>query len=367
MSFVEKCNQIQNFNIQDYLAGVSEHDVENILKKNKLDETDFLYLLSPAAENYLEEMAQKAHNLTNQWFGKTIQLYMPLYISNYCQNQCRYCGFNQKNKIKRRKLSLKEIEKEARIIADKGIRHVVVLTGESRKHTPLSYLQEAIRISKKYFASVCLEIFPLKTEEYRKLNQSGADCLTVYQEVYDRKIYRELHPSGPKRNYEFRLDTPERAARAGFRAVNIGTLFGLANVEKEAYLSGLHAHYLENNYLDCEISLSIPRLNDHEGDFTSEHNLSDKKFVQILLAYRLFLPKVGINISTRESANFRNNLLKLGVTKMSAGSRTEVGGYQKDNKTSGQFDISDRRSVKSVVNMIKKSGYQPVFKNWEQV
>lgn len=367
MTFVKKCKQMQNADIENYLVQVSEQNMRNTLNKNKLNETDFLNLLSPAAENYLEDMARKAHRLTNQWFGKTILLYMPLYISNYCKNQCLYCGFNQKNQIKRRKLNPEEIEKEARIIADKGIRHIVILTGESRKHTPLSYLKEAIRISKKYFASVCLEIFPLETEEYRELNKAGADCLTVYQEVYDRKVYRQVHPAGPKKDYDFRLETPERVAQAGLRAVNIGALFGLANIEKEAYLSGLHARHLENNYLDCEISLSIPRLNDHEGDFTSKHKLSDKKFVQIMLAYRLFLPKVGINISTRETARFRDNLIKLGVTKMSAGSRTEVGGYQKENKTTGQFDISDRRSVKSVVNMIKKSGYQPVFKNWEQV
>lgn len=366
MSFAKIIDNIHDFNIQDYLQNVSDSDIENSLNKKELNRRDFLNLLSPGAENYLEEMAQKAHRLTVQWFGKTIKLYAPLYISNYCSNQCLYCGFNQKNRISRQKLSLNEIDREAQIIDQKGIKHILLLTGESRQHTPISYIREAIRIQKKYFSSICLEMFPMDLEEYKNLIQAGADCLTVYQEVYDKDNYQRVHQAGKKRDYYYRLETPERGAQAGFRAINIGTLFGLANLEKEAYLSGLHAQYLENTYLDCEISISIPRLNTHEGDYQAAYRLSDKKFVQFLLAYRLFLPRVGINISTRESADFRDNLLKLGVTKMSAGSKTEVGGYTKAVDSTAQFDISDNRSVEKVVSKIQASGYQPVFKDWER-
>jgi 2-iminoacetate synthase len=366
MSFGGIADQLQDFKIREYFQSVTEKDVLSAIHKKELNEKDFLNLLSPRAVNYLEEMAYRAHKLTVQWFGRTIKLYAPLYISNYCTNQCLYCGFNQKNKIQRRKLSPEEIARESRLIAQKGIKHILLLTGESSSHTSMAYLREAVEIQKKYFASICLEMFPMEIEEYRSLIRTGADCLTVYQEVYDQKVYEKVHLAGRKNDYYFRLNTPERGARAGFRALNIGALFSLAQLEKEAYLSGLHAKYLETRYPQCEISISIPRLNPHEGDFNPQYSLSDRKFVQFLLAYRLFLPRVGINISTRESSDFRNHLLKLGVTKMSAGSRTEVGGYSRMDDSTAQFDISDERSVAEVAQIIRKSGYQPVFKDWER-
>ena len=365
MSFQKILDNYQNLDTEEYFSKLKDSEIKQSLHKNSLDRYDFLNLLAPQAEKYLEKMAQIAHQKTKKWFGKTIKLYIPQYTSNYCVNQCKYCGFNINNDIKRRKLSLDEIEKEAKIISQSGMQHILILTGGSREQTPLEYIQEVIEIHKKYFSSICLEVYPMSRENYEMLIDTGADCLTIYQEVYDKEIYNKVHPAGPKSNYQFRLNAPERGAKAGFRAISIGALFGLADLEKEAFLSGLHAQYLEDNYLECDISLSLPRMNTHEGSYNQKYHLNNKKFVQFLLAYRLFLPKVGINISTRESPDFRDNLIKLGVTKMSAGSRTEVGGYLKQDKTEPQFNLNDKRSIKEVIQSIREQGYQPVFKDWE--
>ncbi|MDW7675935.1 MAG: 2-iminoacetate synthase ThiH, partial [Bacillota bacterium] len=325
----------------------------------------FLALLSPKAESHLEEMAQKALRLTVQHFGKVIFLYTPLYLANYCVNECVYCSFSIKNKITRKQLSMEEVEQEAKTIAQSGIRHILILTGESRKKSSIDYLKGCVEVLKKYFSSIAIEIYPLTELEYGDLINSGVDSLTIYQEVYDESAYDQLHIKGPKKDYRFRLDAPERACKAKMRAVNIGSLLGLENWRKEAFSTGLHAHYLQNNYIDTEISLSLPRIRPHLGQFHPKSVVDDKSFVQILLAYRLFLPRAGITVSTRESAEFRDNLMKLGVTKMSAGSSTEVGGYSGEDSDQGQFDISDERSVEEMRKAIYGHGYQPVFKDWD--
>jgi len=222
----------------------------------------------------------------------------------------------------------------------------------------------AVGVLKKYFSSISIEIYPMEIDEYKILKNAGVDGLTVYQEVYDKKIYKKVHTSGEKRDFLYRLDTPERGAKAGFRAINIGSLFGLAEIKKEAFFSGIHAKYLMDKYLECEVSLSLPRINHAEGEFKPDFELDDKTFLQIMLAYRAFMPMVGINVSTRERAEFRDNLIGLGVTKFSAGSKTDVGGYANEEKSTAQFDISDDRSVQEIVDMIKSRGYQPVFKDW---
>ena len=367
MSFYNEYIKYRDFNFENFFEKLTDEHIVRAINKEKLDEYDFLTLLSERAEKHLEEMAQKANRLTLQHFGKVIFLYTPMYLANYCVNQCAYCGFNVTNKIVRKKLELDEVEREAEAIAETGLKHILILTGESRKKTPLSYIKDCVKILKKYFSSITIEIYPLTEEEYRELVVAGVDGLTVYQEVYNEKTYDKIHIRGPKKDYRFRLDTPERACRASMRSVNIGALLGLENWRSESFFTGLHASYLQNKYLDTEISVSLPRMRPHAGSFQSVYRVEDKNIVQIMLALRLYMPRVGITISTRERAEFRDNLIGLGVTKMSAGSSTKVGGHTLGEESDGQFDISDPRSVEEMKITIYKKGYQPVFKDWHAI
>lgn len=368
MSFYDVVETYESFDFKTYFDAVSDAQIEESLTKEKPNWRDLLNFLSPRAQNFLEPMARKARQLTIQYFGRTIQLYIPLYISNYCTNECVYCGFNRVNRIRRKKLTLEEIAAEAEAISKTEMKHILVLTGEAREVTPMDYIEAAIGIIKKRFASVSIEMFPMETDEYRRLKAAGVDGLTVYQEVYDREIYRKVHPAGKKADYRYRLDTPERGAQAGIRMINIAPLFGLGDQRREAFLAGLHAKYLDDNYLDTEISLSLPRMNAAEGGFTPTHPVDDKSFVQFILAYRLFLPRSGITVSTRESAALRDRLMFLGVTRMSAGSRTDVGGYTEPRACStAQFEINDDRDVADIIQAIRDRGFQPVFKDWELI
>jgi 2-iminoacetate synthase len=365
MSFYNELLNYKSFDLDAFWKTIGENEIKRTLASENCRPLDFLSLLSPAAGNHLEDMAQLAHRLTVRNFGKVIFLYAPLYLSNYCVNQCTYCSFNIKNRIVRKKLTLEEVEKEAKIIAELGIRHILILTGESRKESSLAYIKDCVQILKTYFSSIAIEIYAISREEYGELIYAGVDSLTIYQEVYDEDAYDQLHMKGPKKDYLFRLDAPERACQAKMRAVNIGALLGLENWRKEAFLVGLHANYLQNKYIDTEISVSVPRIRPHLGAFQPKCLVDDKSFVQTLLALRIFLPRAGITVSTRESAQFRDNLIKLGVTKMSAGSSTEVGGYAAKGESQDQFEISDERSVEEVKTMIYQQGYQPVFKDWD--
>lgn len=368
MSFYTTIERYQEFDFPGFFDRVTLDAVDRSLGKEKLSEIDFLTLLSPLAASRLEQMAQKAHQLTVQYFGRTIQLYIPLYISNYCSNECVYCGFHRGNAIERRKLTLAEIEEEARSIASTGMQHVLVLTGEAPRVTPTDYLEDAVRLLKRYFASVAIEIFPMEVEEYRRLKDAGVDGLTLYQEVYDQDSYAKVHIAGRKADYRYRLDAPERGARAGFRMVNIGPLIGLGEVRSEVFFCGLHAKYLEDTFLDTEISLSLPRMNPAEGDYTAEFAADDRTFVQFMTALRCFRPRAGINVSTRENDVFRDHLIRLGATRFSAGSCTGVGGYtEEDSGGTEQFEITDQRSVAEVVQAIRDSGYQPVYKDWDRI
>jgi 2-iminoacetate synthase len=313
-------------------------------------------------------MAQKARRLTVQYFGRTIQLFIPLYISNLCSNQCLYCGFNRTHTIERSTLSLAEIETEAHAISRTGMQHLLLLTGESSEATPMDYIEAAVRLLKRHFASVSIEIFPLDEAQYRRLKTAGVDGLTLYQEAYDRSVYRQVHLAGRKTDYLYRLDAPERGARAGFRAVNIGPLVGLGEKRREVFMCGLHARYLDDRFLDTEIGLSLPRLNPAEGGFQPAHPADDRTFVQFLLALRLFLPRAALTVSTRERARFRDRLIQLGVTRLSAGSCTGVGGYARPaERRAAQFEISDQRSVAQVAQAIAAQGYQPIYKDWDLI
>ena len=367
MNFYKEYLRFKDFAFEQFWEKVDDYQLQRILQKERISSLEFLALLSPKGEQYLENMAQKAHRLTVQHFGRTILLYTPMYLSNYCVNRCLYCGFNVGNRLTRKQLTLREVEKEAEVISSTGLKHILILTGEAPQKANLSYLQDCVQILKRYFTSIAIEIYPLEEGEYAQLISAGVDGLTIYQETYQEDVYQEVHLEGPKKDYHFRLNAPEQACLAGMRSVNIGALLGLAEWRKEAFFTGLHANYLQNKYLDTEISLSLPRLRPHLGGFNPAFPVNDKNMVQILLAFRLFMPRAGITISTRESGVFRDSLLPLGITKMSAGSTTAVGGHTSKETNTGQFEISDERDVEEMRRAILGLGYQPVFKDWQAI
>lgn len=343
----------------------SPREVGKTLGKENLSERDFLVLLSPAAEYFLEEMAQRAHRETVQYFGRTIRIYTPLYLSDFCDNTCVYCGFNRNNPFPRKRLSLEEVQREGEAISKKGFQDLLVLTGESRTFTPASYLAQACEILYQYFPALSVEVYPLKREEYEALHCAGVNGLTIYQETYNARLYDVLHPSGPKKNFRFRLEAPERGGEARLRWINIGVLLGLDNWRKDVFFLGLHARYLMERFPHCEIGVGIPRLRPHFGIPLSPQMVSDRNVVQIICALRLFLPRLGISLTTREEPEFRNNLIPLGITRMSAGSITSVGGHDTTNKDNiPQFEIADHRSLEELAEVIVARGYEPVTHDW---
>jgi 2-iminoacetate synthase len=367
MSFYSVLKNWEDFDFEGYFSKLTHEDIKRTLQKEKMEDLDFLNLLSPKAQNFLEDIAKKSYSVTRQYFGNIISLYIPLYVSNYCTNHCAYCGFNKENKIIRKHLSLDEVEKELIAISKTGMSHIILLTGEAEGLIDIDYLKGVVEKAVKYFPSVSIEVLPLETDDYEVLKDSGLDGLTVYQEAYDEKIYDKVHISGRKKDYKFRLDTPERGAIAGLRSINIGALFGLGEIKKEAFFSGLHLKYLTDKYLNTEFGISIPRINVAEGGFQPFHIMDDTSFIQVMMAYRLFQPKAGITVSTRENHDFRNNIMPLGVTKFSAGSKTGVGGYAQGDQSTCQFEISDKSSIEETENCIRERGFQPVYKDWHLI
>ncbi len=367
MSFYPICAEYNAAPLKEQFDAVTEEDVRRAIAKTSPGPEDFLALISPTAQPFLEEMAEKASQLTLQHFGRTIQLFTPLYLSNYCTNHCVYCGFNAKNKIPRTQLEPEQLEQEAKAIAATGLKHLLILTGEARKKASPEYLAECMGVLSKYFPSVSIEIYAMDENEYADLVKVGVDGLTIYQETYDEALYETLHPRGPKKDFRYRLDAPERGCKAGMRVVNVGALLGLSEWRNDALITGMHAAYLQAKYPDVDISVSLPRMRPHVGEFQPASIVSDRDMVQTMLALRIFLPRLGITVSTRENAEFRENILPLGVTKMSAGVSTEVGGHSQDGEKVGQFDISDERSVDEMCEALRARGYQPVFKDWEPI
>ena len=363
MSFNDLRRQYSDFDFAAYFETVSHREVTAVLAKNRLSALDYLTLLAPRAADCLEAMAQKAHRLTVANFGKVILLYTPLYLANYCVNHCVYCGFQAGAKTPRKMLSLAEVAAEAEIIAASGLKHILILTGEARQKSSVEYIRQCVEVLRAYFTSISIEIYPLEEAEYAELIAAGVDGLTIYQEVYHPDDYLLLHPSGPKRDYLFRLEAPERACRAGIWAVNVGALLGLREWRTEAFFTGLHADYLQNQFPAVEVSVSPPRLRPHAGAQQTFATVSDRDLVQYILAYRLFMPRGGLTVSTRESPELRERLVKLGVTKMSAGSCTAVGGRLAEDAV-GQFEIWDERGVPEMAAMLYEQGYQPIYKNW---
>lgn len=366
-SFYDQVVHWEQAGLTERIAAARENDVLRALEKDSCDEHDFLALVSPAAAPHLEAMARKSRALTLAQFGKVIFLYAPLYLANICDNECVYCGFRHSNRISRKKLSPEEAVREARVIAASGIRHVLVLTGESRVATPVSYIAECISRIKPFFTSISIEIYSLTTAEYVELAAAGADGMTMYQETYNEALYRSLHLKGPKTDYRGRLESPERACRAGMRSIGVGALQGLDDFRRDGFFTGLHAAWLQDTFPDVEIGVSLPRIQPQVGGYTSRCAVTDRDFVQLLTALRIFLPRASMTVSTRERVEFRRNLIGLGVTRLSAGSRTEVGGYSQADNSEGQFSIADTSTVDDVKAMVEGSGYQPVFKDWQML
>ncbi len=365
MSFYRLYKIWQDDDLDGRLRSTTDADVRRALQKRHLDAADFLCLLSPAAEPHLEAMARRAHDLTIAHFGRSMVLYTPLYLSNYCTNGCVYCGFKHANRITRRQLTLDAVEAEARAIAASGLKHILILTGDAPKIAGIDYIERCCGILRRYFTAIGIEIYALTEAEYRRLIAAGVDSLTIYQETYNETLYARLHPNGPKRDYRFRLDAPERACRSGMRAVNVGALLGLDDWRRDAFVTGLHAGCLQDRYPQTEISVSLPRIRPQVGGYQPASVVEDRHIVQIMTALRCFMPRLGITISTRERASFRDRLLPLGVTRMSAGSCTAVGGHTDGDPGTGQFDIADQRSVAQMAAMLRSAGWQPVYKDWQ--
>ncbi|MDP5274507.1 2-iminoacetate synthase ThiH [Chengkuizengella axinellae] len=363
MGFYETLKELEYTPFESIFSSISSAEIERILQKKYVNDADFLTLLSPAAIPFLDVLAKRAGETTAEHFNKKIVLYAPLYISDHCVNHCDYCSFSVIHTFERKRLSIPEIELEANVLKEKGIQHVVVLTGESKAHVSYSFFKKVIEILKDKFESVSIEIQPLESHQYEELRVNGVDGLTVYQEVYDEEIYKKVHIKGPKRNYLYRLDTAERACKAGVSNVNIGALLGLGEWRKEAFFTAMHVKYLQTKYPKTQIGISFPRIRPHIGEFEPAVNVTDENLIQIMLATRLFLPKSPMNISTRENPTLRDQLISFGVTNMSAASSTAVGGYVKQESmenTNYQFDISDERSVNDIATMLKQKGFIPV-------
>ncbi len=365
-------SQVASYDYQTY----TEKDVKAALEHRTCSVEDFKALLSPAAEPFLEQMAERARWETSKHFGNTVYLFTPLYIANYCENYCVYCGFNCYNHINRMKLNKEQIEKEMKVIADSGMEEILILTGESRGKSGVDYIGEACKLAKKYFRMVGLEIYPVNSDEYRYLHECGADYVTVFQETYDTDKYETLHLMGHKRVWPYRFNAQERALMGGMRGVGFSALLGLSDFHKDALASALHVYYLQRKYPHAEMSLSCPRLRPIiNNDKINPLDVHEKQLCQIICAYRIFLPYVGITVSSRESASFRNGIVKIAATKVSAGVSTGIGDHEskysgKDDGTETgdeQFEINDGRSFETMYEDITEEGLQPVLNDYVYV
>ncbi|HEY8691036.1 MAG TPA: 2-iminoacetate synthase ThiH [Chitinophagaceae bacterium] len=342
-------------------------DVEAALAATHRTLEDFKALISPAASPYLEEMAQLSHQLTQKRFGKTIQLFAPVYLSNECNNICTYCGFSFDNKIKRKTLTAAEILQEINVIKQHGFNHILLVTGESIHTVHVDYFLNAFEIIKPHFANISIEVQPLSQDEYAQLQRAGLYSVLVYQETYHKEKYRDYHLKGKKSNFYYRLETPDRVGLAGMHKIGLGVLLGLEDWRTDSFFCALHLDYLQKTYWQTKYSLSFPRIRPAEGVDISNYHISDKELVQLICAYRLMNEELEISISTRETEIFRNNIMKLGTTTMSAGSKTNPGGYSVDEDSLEQFEISDDRSSAEVAAMITANGYEPVWKDWDKI
>ncbi|UWX60144.1 2-iminoacetate synthase ThiH [Chryseobacterium oranimense] len=351
--------------IKAKLGKVTHSDVLASLQKKHKTLDDFLNLISPVAATELELMAKMTRQLTQKRFGKTIQLYAPMYLSNECQNICTYCGFSLDNNVRRKTLSDTELMIEASVLKSMGVSHVLLVSGEANKTVGISYFLNAVRLLRPHFANISIEVQPLSEEEYLQLHQEGVYSVLVYQETYHQEVYKEYHPKGKKSNFHFRLDTPDRIGRAGIHKIGLGVLLGLEDWRIDSFFNALHIDYLQKQYWKSKFSVSFPRLRPAEGIIEPNFIMEDKDLLQLICAYRIWNEDLEISISTRENEKFRDHIISLGATTMSAASKTNPGGYAVDVESLEQFETSDERSMEEVKNSIRKAGYDPVMKDWD--
>ncbi|MCX8870974.1 2-iminoacetate synthase ThiH [Vibrio parahaemolyticus] len=369
MSFYDRFQQLDWDDISMSIYAKTEQDVERALAKPKRDLEDFKALISPAAEPYLEQMAKLSYSLTRKRFGNTMSLYIPLYLSNLCANACTYCGFSMENRIKRRTLNRDEVEAEIDAIKRMKFDSVLLVTGEHETKVGMKYFREMVPIIKQRFNYLAMEVQPLDQDEYAELKTLGLDAVMVYQETYHPKTYAQHHLRGNKMDFRYRLETPDRLAKAGIDKIGIGALIGLEEWRTDCFFAAAHLDYLERTYWQSRYSISFPRLRPCAGNVLAsglqpKSVMTDKQLVQLICAYRLFNPEVELSLSTRESPQFRDNVLPLGITSMSAASKTQPGGYATEEVELEQFEISDERSAASVEDMIRAKGFDPVWRDW---
>lgn len=367
MSFKEL---FDTYSWEETKAGIydkTKTDVEEALHKSKRNLEDFKALISPAASAYIEPMAQISRSLTLKRFGKTIQLYIPLYLSNECKNICTYCGFSFENIIPRKTLSNSEILKETDYILQSGYHHLLLVTGEANDRVGVKYLKNAIELIAPLFSHISMEVQPLEEDEYKQLITAGVNSVLIYQETYHKKDYQLHHPKGKKSNFYYRLDTPDRLGKAGIHKIGLGVLIGLEDWRTDSFFTALHLNYLEKTYWQTKYSISFPRLRPNAGGLEPKVIISDKELTQLICAYRIFNEEAELSISTRESELYRNNIIKLGITTMSAESKTNPGGYVVEPHSLEQFEIHDQRKTNEIAEMIKKQGYEPVWKDWDSI
>jgi 2-iminoacetate synthase len=340
-------------------------DVVRALNSQTRNLEDFKALISPAASPFLEQMATMSQQLTTKRFGNTIQMYVPLYLSNECNNICTYCGFSYDNKVRRKTLSSIEVMQECMAIKEMGYDHILLVTGEANQSVHVDYFKKVLELIRPHFSHIAMEVQPLDVNDYKQLIPYGLNTVLVYQETYHEEDYKKHHPKGKKSNFEYRLETPDRLGAAGIHKMGLGVLIGLEDWRTDSFFTALHLNYLEKRYWQSKYSLSFPRLRPFSGGLEPKVVMSDKELVQLICAYRLFNEEVELSISTRESSVFRNNIIKLGITAMSAGSKTNPGGYVVEPESLEQFEISDERSPQEIAKVIQQQGYEPVWKDWD--
>lgn len=367
MSFTEQINQYDWGDIQSRIYAKTAKDVELALSRHKPDIDDFMALISPAAEPYLEQMAVLSRMYTQQRFGKIIQFYVPLYLTNSCINHCVYCGFNHNNDIHRIILTDEQILREIEAIKKLGdFQHLLLVTGENPREAGADYIEHAIELVKPYFSSISIEVQPLKETEYARLTQAGMNAVYCYQETYNKERYKTYHPKGMKSKFDWRLDGFDRMGRAGVHKIGLGVLIGLEDWRTDATFMALHLRYLQKHYWQTKYSISFPRMRPHVGaGFQPNVIMSDRELVQIILAYRLFEHDIEIALSTRESQSFRDNMTTIGITSLSAGSKTDPGGYAVYKKELEQFEVNDDRTPEEILRAVKHQGYEVVWKDWD--
>jgi 2-iminoacetate synthase len=352
--------------LQESLSACCERDVTAALQAPRMDLRHLTALLSPAADDYLPQLAAQSRSITLERFGKTTQLYGPIYLSNYCTNRCVYCGFSAKNSIPRRCLTVDEAEQEADILLSRGFNHILLVSGEAERILGVDYLEELTLRLRHKFAAISIEVQPLSTAEYKRLFDVGITAVAIYQETYNPKLYQEIHLSGKKRDYDFRLETPARVCEAGLREVGLGTLLGLSDWRAEALAMGHHLHWLRKKYWKTAMTVSFPRLRPAAGQFEPRVHVTERDLSHLIFALRLFDHDVGLILSTREESRFRDGMLGLGPTRYSAGSCTAPGGYGEPEDTTGeQFSVGDNRSLDEVSKVIQAKGFDPVCKDWD--